>query len=92
VVATIAPDGGPHATPVQVWLEGDGLRFETEPGSRKFRNLIRDPRVAICVFGSPKWAVLVRGEAEVLTPGGNGAQAQIKVRPAEKVSWRRKEK
>ena len=78
-----------------VWFEGDNLRFETEPDSRKFKNLIRDPNVSICVFGQPKWAVAVQGKAEVLTagtPGGGTAdQAQILVRPEHKVSWRRKE-
>ena len=49
-----------------VWFEGDGLRFETEPDSRKFKNLVSNPRVAITVFGSPKWGVVVRGRAEVL--------------------------
>jgi|SRR6266498_1922526 len=91
VVATIGPGGDPHVTPVQVWLDGDALRFETQPDSRKFKNLTRDPRVAISVFGSPKWAVVVRGKAEVLSPGGDGEQAQIRVEPASKVSWRRKE-
>ncbi|HMC08236.1 MAG TPA: pyridoxamine 5'-phosphate oxidase family protein [Actinomycetota bacterium] len=95
VLSTIAPDGGPHAAPVMIWFEGDNLRFETEPDSRKFKNLIRDPKVSICVFGQPKWAVVVRGRAEVLSPGTPGGgmedQAQILVRPERKVSWRRKE-
>ena len=97
MLSTIAPDGGPHAAPVMFWFEGDDLRFETEPDSRKFKNLVRDPKVSICVFGQPKWGVVVRGTAEVLTPGGPGEsggreeQAQILVRPEHKVSWRRKE-
>jgi nitroimidazol reductase NimA-like FMN-containing flavoprotein (pyridoxamine 5'-phosphate oxidase superfamily) len=77
-----------------VWFEGDRLRFETEPDSAKFKNLTRNPRVAITVFGAPKWGVVVRGRAEVLTPGGppgSREQAQILVHPESKVSWRRKE-
>ena len=42
-----------HAAPVMVWFEGDGLRFETEPESRKFKNLLRNTRVAVTVFGPP---------------------------------------
>src|SRR5207244_2528890 len=42
VLSTVGPDGGPHAAPVMVWFEGDGLRFETEPESRKFKNLLRN--------------------------------------------------
>jgi PPOX class probable F420-dependent enzyme len=94
VLSTVGRDGGPHAAPVMVWFEGDGLRFETEPESRKFKNLRHDPRVAVTVFGQPKWGVVVRGRAEVLTPGGppgSREQAQILVHPESKVSWRRKE-
>jgi nitroimidazol reductase NimA-like FMN-containing flavoprotein (pyridoxamine 5'-phosphate oxidase superfamily) len=94
VLSTVAPDGGPHAAPVMVWFEGDGLRLETKPDSRKFKNLVRNPRVAVTVFGPPKWGVVVRGTAEVLTrggPPGSGEQAQILVHPESKVSWRRKE-
>ena len=94
VLSTVGPDGGPHAAPVVVWFEGEGLRFETEPESRKFKNLLRNPRVAITVFGPPKWGVTVRGTAEVLKPGGppgSREQAQILVHPESKVSWRRKE-
>jgi general stress protein 26 len=67
------------------------LRFETDPGSRKYRNLVRDPRVAVCVQGSPKWGVSVQGRAEVLDDGSGGGQAQIRVVPLTKASWRRKE-
>ena len=94
MLATVGPDGGPHAAPVMVWFEGDGLRFETEPDSRKFKNLVSNPRVAITVFGSPKWGVVVRGRAEVLAPGEpppSREQAQILVHPESKASWRRRE-
>jgi PPOX class probable F420-dependent enzyme len=46
-VATVLPDGGPHSAPVWVGLEGDRIAFLNSPGSRKARNLARDPRVAI---------------------------------------------
>jgi PPOX class probable F420-dependent enzyme len=91
VVSTLDADGAPRAVAVLVSVEGDGLRFETDPASRKFRNLSRDPRVALCVQGSPKWGVSVQGEARVLDPGGDGSQAQILVIPRTKTSWRRKE-
>lgn len=94
MLSTVGADGGPHAAPVMVWFEGDDLRFETEPDSRKFKNLSRNPRVAITVFGPPKWGLVVRGRAEVLTPRGppgSREQAQILVHPESKVSWRRKE-
>ena len=91
MVATLDADGTPRAVPVLVSIEGGHLRFETEPSSKKFRNLVQDPRVAVVVQGKPKWGVSVQGTADVMDPGGGGAQAQIRVVPRTKASWRRKE-
>jgi PPOX class probable F420-dependent enzyme len=46
-LATTLPDGSPHSVPVWINVEGDHVVFFTQPGSRKARNLERDPRVAI---------------------------------------------
>ncbi len=46
-LATILPDGSPHAVPLWVGLEGGKVAFMTGPRSRKARNIERDPRVAI---------------------------------------------
>jgi len=48
-VATVLPGGGPHTVPVWVGIEDGKIAFLTSPGSRKARNLARDPRVAISV-------------------------------------------
>jgi PPOX class probable F420-dependent enzyme len=48
-VATILPDGGPHSVPVWLGVEGDRVTFFTQTGSRKAKNLGRDPRVAISI-------------------------------------------
>src|SRR5919108_119920 len=48
-VATTMPSGGPHTVPVWVGIEGDRIAFLTGPGSRKARNLDRDPRLAISI-------------------------------------------
>ena len=48
-VATLLPDGAPHSVPVWVGLEGRRIAFLTSPASRKARNLVRDPRVAISI-------------------------------------------
>lgn len=48
-LATVLPDGAPHSVPLWVGLEGDQIAFLTQPGSRKARNLERDPRVAISI-------------------------------------------
>ena len=48
-IATVLPDGGPHSVPVWVALEGDRIAFFTQEGSRKARNIERDPRVALSI-------------------------------------------
>jgi PPOX class probable F420-dependent enzyme len=48
-VATVLPDGAPHSVPVWIGMEGDRIAFLTSPGSRKARNLAREPRLAISI-------------------------------------------
>ena len=68
-IATVMPDGGPHVVPVWVATDGDRVLFLTGPGSRKARNIERDPRVALSVADSERPNVMahVRGRVvEVL--------------------------
>jgi PPOX class probable F420-dependent enzyme len=48
-LATLMPDGSPHSVAVWTDLEGDRIVFFTQPGTRKARNLERDPRVALSI-------------------------------------------
>ena len=48
-LATIMPDGSPQSVPVWVGMEAGQLAIQTSPGSRKARNIARDPRVASSV-------------------------------------------
>lgn len=48
-IATLLPDGAPHSVPVWVGVEGEELAVFMEEGSRKDRNLQRDPRIALSV-------------------------------------------
>jgi PPOX class probable F420-dependent enzyme len=48
-LATTLPDGSPHTVALWIGVEGDQVVFFTQPGSRKARNLARDPRVALSV-------------------------------------------
>jgi PPOX class probable F420-dependent enzyme len=63
-IATLLPDGAPHVVPVWMGLEGDNVAVLTGPGSRKARNIERDPRVAISLIDNeqPYKSVLIRGE------------------------------
>jgi PPOX class probable F420-dependent enzyme len=51
VAATISADGLPHQTVVWYALDGndDELVLSTPSGSLKHRNLLRDPRLSVCV-------------------------------------------
>lgn len=63
-LATVLPDGSPHAVPVFVGIEGDRIAVFTGPATRKARNLRRDPRVALSLTppGNPFTPVILRGE------------------------------
>ena len=62
-VATILPDGAPHSVPVWIHFEDGRVHFFTQTGSRKARNIERDPRVALSVLevGNPYREAWVRG-------------------------------
>jgi hypothetical protein len=48
-LTTINPDGGPHVTGVgALWVDG-GFWFETGAGTRKAKNIARDPRCVLSV-------------------------------------------
>ena len=62
-LATVQPDGSPHATPLWIATHGDLVAIMTGPDSRKARNLRCDPRVAISLTppDAPFPPVVLRG-------------------------------
>ena len=62
-LATVLPDGSPHSVPVWMRVEDGRLVFFTQTGSRKARNLERDPHVAISIVDEhdPYRSAWVRG-------------------------------
>ncbi|HEV8249345.1 MAG TPA: PPOX class F420-dependent oxidoreductase [Gaiellaceae bacterium] len=48
-VASTRPDGSPDVVPVWVASVGDRIAFFTQTTTSKYRNLERDPRVAISI-------------------------------------------
>jgi len=62
-LASVLPDGAPHSVPVWVGTRGDHVVILTGPGSRKARNLRRDPRVALSLApaDNPFEPVVIRG-------------------------------
>lgn len=65
-LTTIWPDGRPHTMPVWgVWHDGS-LWFSSSKGSRKARNLSRDPRCTVATEDAVN-PVVVEGRAELVT-------------------------
>ena len=74
-VATLMRDGGPHTIPVWIQVSEDRVLFYKEQSSIAFRNLERDPRVALSVLNvsNPYEYVAIRGRV-VETRGEPEAQ------------------
>jgi len=62
-LATVQPDGSPHATPVYVGTRGEHIVLFTGPNKRKARNLRRDPRLALSIAppDNPFEPIAIRG-------------------------------
>ena len=68
-LATINEDGSPHVTAVgAVWLDG-AFWFQTGAGTRKGRNVARDPRCSIAVSIRDADVVIEGDAARVTDPG-----------------------
>jgi hypothetical protein len=73
-LSTVNEDGSPHVTAVgALWLEG-AFWFQTGAGTRKGRNVERDPRcsVAVSVQGAD---IVIEGDAARVTEPGALARA-----------------
>jgi nitroimidazol reductase NimA-like FMN-containing flavoprotein (pyridoxamine 5'-phosphate oxidase superfamily) len=65
-LATVNTDGSPHVTGVgALWVDG-AFWFETGEGTRKGRNLARDPRCTLSV-ATHEFDLIVEGEAQKVT-------------------------
>lgn len=66
-VATVMADGTPQVTPVWIDTDGENVYFNTARHRVKFRNLERNPKVAISVVdrNDPYRLVVLRGTAEL---------------------------
>lgn len=49
-VATLGPNGEPQSTPVWFGYDGDVIRFSVTTGRQKYRNIARDPHVALSIM------------------------------------------
>lgn len=72
-VATILPDGSPHASIVWIRRDGDDVLYSTVKGRRKHANMLADPRTSILItpVDNPYEYVEIRGTA-VITDDPDG--------------------
>ena len=73
-IATVLPNGGPHAVPVWISMEDERIVFITDPRSVKARNLDRDSRVALSIVEQDRPNVMahVRGHVVATIDGAAG--------------------
>ena len=68
-LGTVSPDGAPHVAVVTCIIDDDfNIYFVTKADSRKLKNILRDPRVAVTVGGNPKTpsTIQMEGRAEII--------------------------
>jgi len=65
-VATIGPHGEPQSNPVWFDWDGERVRFSQTKTRQKYRNLQRDPRIALSIVdpGDPYRYLEIRGVVE----------------------------
>ena len=69
-LATIMKDGSPQVTPVWGEYENDYILINTAEGRIKHKNVLRDPRVSICVTSknNPLDMTTIRGKVTEIIP------------------------
>jgi PPOX class probable F420-dependent enzyme len=79
VLATINPDGSPQTSVMWVGRDGGDLLFSTIEGRRKYRNMLRDPRVSVTVIDSadPENYVELRGRVSMTPDVGRRVDTQL---------------
>jgi PPOX class probable F420-dependent enzyme len=67
-LGTLRPDGQLSVTPLALLFDGTTIRLSTTTDRRKYRNILADPRVALCVphRNNPNRYVEVRGTARII--------------------------
>lgn len=80
VIATLGPDGYPHAVPVWYRYDGERVHLWTIDTRRWVKNIARDNRVSFSVQEDkpPFAAVIMRGRATILTRHGEEVSEEIR--------------
>jgi PPOX class probable F420-dependent enzyme len=66
-VATLGPHGEPESNPVWYGWDGEALKFSNTKGRQKYRNLRRNPHIAVSITDpdNPYRYLEIRGIAEI---------------------------
>jgi PPOX class probable F420-dependent enzyme len=82
VLATVAPDGRPHAAPIWYLYEDGVFVMMTGRHSRKARNIAHEPRTTLVIDrrALPYYAVMVQGTAEIGPPPSDDLHLRMAVR------------
>ena len=69
-VATLGPDGEPQVNPVWFGWDGEFVRFSNTTNRQKFRNVQRDPRIALSIVdpNNPYRYLEIRGQVVAIEP------------------------
>lgn len=69
-VATVGPRGEPQVNPVWFGWDGTHLRFSQTTTRQKYKNLGRDPRIALSIVdpGNPYRYLEIRGKVVAVEP------------------------
>jgi PPOX class probable F420-dependent enzyme len=76
-LATLMPDGSPQVTPVWVDYDGTHILVNTAEARQKYRNVRRDPRVALDVISRAKPYAFVAIRGRVIEITREGAEEHI---------------
>ncbi len=71
-VATTMPDGSPQVAPVWIEREDDVIVINATTSRQRYRNLKRDPRVAVSIYdqANPYSRAIIFGKAVEITKKG----------------------
>jgi PPOX class probable F420-dependent enzyme len=78
-VATLNQDGSPHTSVVWIARDGNTVLFTTTAGSRKGRNLARDPRISLTVIDAqdPYHSADIQGATELTEDRDNSLPRRL---------------
>ena len=78
-VSTIGKQGEPQTNPIWYWWDGKNILISLYPGSQKFENLKRDPRISVAISHptDPYRYVEARGRVTIEPDEGDAVFSRI---------------